>query len=59
MEHYKIFKLFNDSAVPRFVTKKWIKGNDLSSVQYSGNKYVRFNTSMLILCDYSDATLLY
>ena len=29
MEHYKIFKLLNDSTVSKFGTKKWIKINDL------------------------------
>ena len=35
MEHYKISKLLNDSSVSKFVTKKWIKLNDLSCGQYS------------------------
>ena len=35
MEHYKIFKLWNDLTVSKFVTKKWIEINDLSSRQYS------------------------
>ena len=57
MEHYKTSKLLNDSTVSKFVIKKWIEGNDLSSAQYSVNKNVRFKTSMLRsdLCDYSDA----
>ena len=57
MEHYKVSKLLNDSAVSKFMTKKWIKLNDLSSAQYSGNKNIRFQTPMLQsnLCDYSDA----
>ena len=38
MEHYKIFKLSDDSTVSKFVTKKRIKVNDLSSDQYSVNK---------------------
>ena len=56
MEHYKISKLLNNSAVFKFV-KKWVKVNDLSSDQYSANKNIRFKTSMLRsdLCDYSDA----
>ena len=56
MEHYKISKLFNDSTVSKFLTKKWIKVNYLSSGQYSVNKNIRFKTSMLTsdLCDYSD-----
>ena len=57
MEHYKISKLLIESAVLQFATKKWVKVNDLSSGQYSVNKYIRFKTSMLRsdLCDYSDA----
>ena len=57
MENYKIFKLLNDSSVSKFVIKKWVEANDLSSCQYSVNKNLRFKTSMLRsdLCDYSDA----
>ena len=56
MEHYQMTKPLNDSTVSKFVTKKWIKINDLSSDQYSVNKNARFKTSMfrLVLCDYSD-----
>ena len=38
MEHYKISELLNDSAISKFVTKKWIELNYLSSGQYSVNK---------------------
>ena len=57
MQHYKIFKLWNDSTASKFVTKEWIKVNDVSSDQYSDNKKMKFKTSMLRsdLCDYSDA----
>ena len=59
MEHYKISKLLNYSTVSRsrFVTKKSIEVNDLSSGQYSDSKNIRFKTSMLKsdLCGYSDA----
>ena len=57
MGHYKISDLLKDSTVSKFVTKKWIKVNDLSSGQYTASKNIRFKTSMLIsdLCDYSDA----
>ena len=57
MEHYKIFELLNDSAVSKFVTKKWIEVNDLSSGQYSIDKYIRFKASVLRpdLCDYNNA----
>ena len=56
MEHYKISKLLNNSAVSRFVTKKWVKVNELSIGEYSINKNIRFKTSMSRsdLCDYSD-----
>ena len=56
MEHNKISKSLNDSSVSKFVIKKWIKINDLSSERYSVNKNIRFKTSMLrsYLCDYSD-----
>ena len=59
MKHYKISKLLSDSTVSKFVTKKWIVVNNLSSGQYSINKNVRLKSSMLIsdLCDYSDAYL--
>ena len=57
MERYKISKLLNYSTLSKFVTKKWVEVNDLSSGQYSINKNIRFKTSMLIsdLCDFSDA----
>ena len=56
MKHYKISKLLNDLTESKFVTKKWVEVNDLSSGQYSVNKNIRFKTSMLRsdLCDYSD-----
>ena len=47
MEHYKISTLLNNSTISKFVTKKWIEINDLSSGQYFVNKNVRFKTSML------------
>ena len=58
MEHSTVSKLLNDSTASKFVTKKWIKVNDLSSGQYSVKKNIRFQTSMLrsYLCDdYNDA----
>ena len=57
MEHYKIFKLLNNPTVLKFVTKKWIEVNDLSSSQYYVNKNIKFKTSMLStdLCECSDA----
>ena len=38
MEHYKISNLLTDSTVSKFVTKKWVEVNDLSSGQYSVTK---------------------
>ena len=57
MEHYKIFKLLNNSTISKFVARKWIKVNDLSGGRYSVNKNIRFKTSMLRshLCVYKDA----
>ena len=48
--------LLNVSIVSKFVTRKWIEANDLSSGQYSVNNNIRFKTSALRLdlCDYSD-----
>ena len=59
MECKKISKLLNDSTVSKFLKKKkkkWIKVNKLSNGQYSVNKNIRFNTSILRpdLCDYSE-----
>ena len=50
-------KQLSNSTVSKFVTKKWIEVNDLSSGQYSFNKTIRLKTSMLRsnLCDYCDA----
>ena len=47
MEPYKIAKLLNGSTVSKFVAKKWMEVNHLSSRQYSVNKNIRFETSML------------
>ena len=60
MGHCKISKLLNNSTVSKFVTKKWMEVNDLSSSQYSVNKNIRFKNSMLgsNLCDYSYVYLL-
>ena len=56
MEHHKISRLLNDLTVSKFVTRKWIKVNDLSDGQYSVNKNIRFKTTMLRsnFCNYSD-----
>ena len=55
MEHYKISKQLNDSNVSKFVTKKWIDVNGLSSGQYSACKNIRFEMLRSNLCNYSDA----
>ena len=57
MKHYKTSKLLTNSTVSKFVTRKWVEVNDLSSGQYSASKSIRFKTSMLRsnLCDQSDA----
>ena len=59
MEHCKISKLLNDSTVSKFITRKWIKVNDLSNSQNSVNKNITFETSLLRsdLCSYSDACI--
>ena len=53
MKHYKTSKLLTNSTVSKFVTRKWVEVNDLSSGQYSASKSIRFKTSMLRsnLCD--------
>ena len=60
MEHYKISKLLDDSSISKFVTRKWIEVNYLSSNKHSLNKNIRFKTPMLRsdLCDYSDTYIL-
>ena len=57
MENYKISKSLNDSTITKFVIKKSVEVNDLSSFQCSVNKKIRFKTSMfsLDLCDYRHA----
>ena len=57
MEHHKISKLLNHPTVSKFLTRKWIEVNDLSSGQYSINKNIRFKTPMLRsdFCGYSNA----
>ena len=59
MKNHKISKVLNDSAVSKFVTRKQIEVNDLSSGQYLAKKNIRFKTPMLRLdlCDYSDADI--
>ena len=44
MEDYQVFKLLNNSTVSKFVTRKLIEVNYLSSGQYSVNKNIRFET---------------
>ena len=56
----QISKLLNDLTMSKFVTRKWIKVNDLSGGKYSVKKNIRFTTPMLRsnLCDYSDAYMI-
>ena len=46
MNRYEKSKLLNDSSVLKFVTR-WTDLNDLSRVEYSAIKKIRFKTSML------------
>ena len=57
MEHYNISKLLNDSTVKNLLQNKWVEVNDLSSVQRSVHKNIRFKILVLRsdLYDYSDA----
>ena len=57
MKHCKISKLLIHSTVSKFVAKKWIEVNDLSSGQFPVKKNIRFKTSTLgsDSFDYSDA----
>ena len=47
----------DDKDLPRFVTKKWIEVYDQSEKNYSVDKEIRIETSMIRseLCDFSDA----
>ena len=47
MEQHKISKLWSDSTVSKYVTRKWIVVNDLPSGLYSVNNNIRFKTPML------------
>ena len=49
MEHYKTSKLLNYSTVSKFVTRKWIEVNDLSTSQYSVKKNIRFIFKHILL----------
>ena len=40
MEHFEISKLLNDPSVSKFVTRKWIEVNDLSSGRYFVKKKI-------------------
>ena len=57
MGHHEISKLLRDSTISKFVTRKWIEQNDLTSCKYSVNKNIRFETNVLSsdLYNYSDA----
>ena len=53
MEQNNLSKLLNDSTVSKFVTIKWIEGNDLPNGQYFVDENIRFKTTILRsgLCD--------
>ena len=56
MEYCKISKLLKDLIVPKFLTRKQIKVNDLSGWKFSANRNFKFATPILRsnLNDYSD-----
>ena len=47
MEQHEISKLWSDSTVSKYVTRKWIVVNDLPSGLYFVNNNIRFKTPML------------
>ena len=57
MEDHEISKLLRDSTISKFVTRKWIELNNLTSCKYSVNKNIRFETTVISsdLYNYSDA----
>ena len=64
MEFQKIINLlgatFDDKNLPKFVTKKWVEVYDQSEKNYSVNKKITIETSMLRsdLCDFSDVYII-
>ena len=52
-----MYNLFNNWTISKFVTRKWIKLNYISSGHYSVNKKIKLKTPMLKpdLWNYSDA----
>ena len=62
MEYNKINNLLDRprDKLSKFVTKNWIKVNNLSRNNYDDKKQIRFKTSMLRsdLCDFSNAYVL-
>ena len=48
---------FGDKDLPRFASKKWIEVYDKSEKNYSPNKEIRIETSIIRshLCDFNDA----
>ena len=53
MEHHRISKILNDSAISKFMIRKWIEISNFSGNQYFFNKNISFKTPMLRsnLCD--------
>ena len=58
MEHYKRSKLLNNSTASKFLTKKWIDLNDLSSGKYSINKNGWKVENLNVKIGYTDAYLI-
>ena len=51
-----LYTTFDDKDLPRFATKKWIEVYDKSEKNYSPNKEIRIETSIIRsnLCDFND-----
>ena len=56
MVHQKIYKLLRNSTASKFISRRWIKANDLLNGYYSVNKNISFETPTLRsdLCGYRD-----
>ena len=60
MGYQKIISLLDNSPnqPSKSKTKNWVEINDESRGTYKTNSQIRFKTTMLGLCDYSDAYIL-
>ena len=56
MVNQKIYKLLSNSTASKFISRRWIKANDLLNGYYSFNKNISFETPTLRsdLCGYRD-----